>query len=230
MDNAFYAHLSPGEQFDVLRKAVLSTMCEGDRNYCLQNNVLPVESINVINENIFYDIPFQYGFRITQNGRVADLYKLIEITHTVNKTGYPAVTVRKDNTDRSITAHVHRLLALTFLPPTDRRLVDDLQMNHIDGVKTNFSLNNLEWVTQQRNCKHAYETDLREDNTPITITCASTANSFTVYSMAEAGRFFGVTAAAIHWQLNEKKSNTPYKGYYLSYANKNLILQEVITE
>ena len=40
MDNSFYAHLSPNEQFDVLRKAILTTMNEDMRNHCLQNNVL----------------------------------------------------------------------------------------------------------------------------------------------------------------------------------------------
>lgn len=228
MDNSFYAHLNPVEQFEVLKRAYLAQVSDEIRNFCLQQNVLPTDGISMINVNIFYDIPFHYGFRITMSGRVANLYENFEVDHTLNETGYPAVTVKKDGTGRSITAHVHRLLALTFLTPSDRNLINELQVNHINGIKTDFSLSNLEWVTRQRNCEHAYQTGLREDNTPIRITCSVTGNSFVVYSMGEAGRFFGVTAAAIHWQLNNKKSITPYKGYYLKYEQYNLILSEVI--
>lgn len=228
MNDSFYAHLNPTQQFEVLRRAYLAQVSEEIRNHCLQNNVLPMEAVSLINSNIFYDIPFHYGFRISSSGRVANLYEGFEIRHTVNETGYPAVTVRKDGGGRSITAHVHRLLALTFLTPQDRRLVDELQVNHINGIKTDFSLSNLEWVTRQRNCEHAYQTGLRDDNTPIRITCASTGNAFVVYSMGEAGRFFGVTAAAIHWQLNCKKSNTPYKGYWLEYVHDILVQSEEI--
>jgi hypothetical protein len=37
--------------------------------------------------------------------------------------------------------------------------------------------------------------------------------------MGECGRFFGVTAAAIHWQLNERIELRPYKGYFLKYSD-----------
>ncbi len=229
MDSSFYAHLNPIDQFEVLKRAYLAQESETVRKYCLQHNVLSTEAIKLINENIFYDIPFHYGFRITTTARVANLYEYFEVEHTLNETGYPAVTVIRDNTERSITAHIHRLLALTFLTPSDRRSINELQVNHINGIKTDYSLTNLEWVTKQRNCEHAYQTGLRSDNTPIRITCSVTSNSFVVYSMGEAGRFFGVTAAAIHWQLNNKKSNTPYKGYYLKYERDNLVQSEVIS-
>lgn len=219
METITYATYSPPVQFDILRRAALTDMPEEVRTFCLENDVLPSETIKLIHENIFYEIPFHYGFKITTTGRVVDLYKGIEVQPTLNKTGYYAVTVRRDGGDRSITAHVHRLLALTFLPPEDRAQVADLQVNHIDGVKVNNALDNLEWVTQQRNCEHAYQTGLREDNKAIKITCAVTGKEIIVYSMGEAGRFFGVTAAAIHWQINNKKSKTPYKGYYVAYAD-----------
>ncbi|HET8689461.1 MAG TPA: HNH endonuclease, partial [Methanosarcina sp.] len=166
------------------------------------------------------DIPFHHGYRINMLGNVVNLLEGFVIQPTLNKTGYYAVTVRRQGVeDRSITAHIHRLLALTFLPLPDWSLVDELQVNHIDGNKVNNSLTNLEWVTQQRNCQHAYETGLRDDNRPIRIICSTTGKEFVAYSMGEAGRFFGVTAAAVHWQLNCKKTKSPYKGYYVEYAD-----------
>lgn len=219
METLQYASQSPPVQFDFLHRAALAEMSDDQRHYCLENDVLPTATIAIIQQNVFYDIPFHYGFKITMLGRVADLLKGIEVIHTLNKTGYYAVTVRRPNADRSITAHVHRLLALTFLPPANWSEVEALQVNHIDGNKLNNGLANLEWVTQQRNCEHAYQTGLRDDNTAIRITCATTGNSFVVYSMGEAGRFFGVTASAVHWQINKKKSKSPYKGYFVEYED-----------
>lgn len=51
---------------------------------------------------------------------------------------------------------IHRLLALAFIPnPYNLE-----QVNHKDGDKLNNSLENLEWVSRQRNAIHAYETGL----------------------------------------------------------------------
>lgn len=220
MEMLAYANQNPTAQFDHLVKLVLAGMPEEQRQFCLRNNALPNDTVRLIQQNIFYDIPFHHGFRINMTGRVINLLEGYEVQPTLNLSGYWAVTVRRDGIDnRSITAHVHRLLALTFLPLPDISQVDSMHVNHIDGNKLNNSLTNLEWVTHQRNCQHAYETGLRDDNTPIRIRCATTGNEFVAYSMGEAGRFFGVTAAAVHWQLNCKKSKTPYKGYYVEYAD-----------
>lgn len=65
---------------------------------------------------------------------------------------------------RSVTTVVHRALACSFLS-LDRFLLSnegiesahpkDLQVNHIDGIKTNYHLDNLEWSTSTDNLEHA---------------------------------------------------------------------------
>jgi hypothetical protein len=47
---------------------------------------------------------------------------------------------------------LHRLIAIAFLTNPE----DKPQVNHIDGNASNYSLSNLEWVTNQENQIHSY--------------------------------------------------------------------------
>lgn len=75
--------------------------------------------------------------------------------HVNFRNGYVYVCLSKHNQKK--TYRLHRIVAKAFLG--DR---EDMQVNHIDGNKTNNSLSNLEWVTQSENMKHAYRTGLEK--------------------------------------------------------------------
>lgn len=55
---------------------------------------------------------------------------------------------------------VHRLMALIFIPNDDPQ--NKTEVNHKDGNKENYNINNLEWVTPEENLEHAYETGLHK--------------------------------------------------------------------
>lgn len=71
----------------------------------------------------------------------------------LNSNGYAVVSLSRPR--RS--CRVHRLVAQAFIPNPN----DLPQVNHLDGVKTNNTLANLEWTTATGNRKHAWDMGLR---------------------------------------------------------------------
>lgn len=67
---------------------------------------------------------------------------------------YPAIELRKNNARRNHL--VHLLVAELYLP----KIFDKDFINHKDGNKHNFSLDNLEWCDHSENMKHAVRTGL----------------------------------------------------------------------
>ena len=71
--------------------------------------------------------------------------KTKEMKHTKKKDGYIQISLSNNGKQKHF--RVHRLLALHFIPnPENKPCID-----HIDAVRDNNSLSNLEWVTIAEN-------------------------------------------------------------------------------
>ena len=100
------------------------------------------------------------SYDINQYGDVRNIHtKHIKMKRT-NAWGYNDVKLK--GKDKKIhTKLVHRLVAKTFYDISEERS-NILQVNHIDGNKTNNFIANLEWVTGKQNVQHAYDTGIRK--------------------------------------------------------------------
>jgi HNH endonuclease len=154
----------------------------------------------------FYSVPGFEWLVIDIEGKVIDIVQELCLLQRMRSHGYYEVYSRKDYL-------VHRLLALTFLdlPEGD---VTKLHVNHIDGVKTNLAVGNLEWVTPSGNSIHAYRTGLRDDNRPVLVKDLRDVSVVRYYSLQECARAFKVNGGKIHWYLNPKNRGKIFEDYF----------------
>lgn len=147
---------------------------------------------------------------VTKTGvfKTAKTHELLTVSDAEGR--YPTFTY-----PGSGTVMVHRILALMFVEkPSDFK--DKIYVvNHIDGVKTNFVLENLEWVTYSRNSIHAYQTGLRDDNTPIMVKDLRTNVVKRYYSLQECARQFKVNGFNIHWNLLPRNRGKVSYNYFV---------------
>lgn len=96
-------------------------------------------------------VGYEGVYEVSDYGRVRSKEKYLKQT---NSKGYKSVTLKKDENRRQY--RVHRLVGFAFIPNPDNKPY----INHIDGVKDNNKVENLEWCTQKENIRHAIDTGL----------------------------------------------------------------------
>lgn len=97
-------------------------------------------------------------YEVSDDGRVFSLVRHRELKPKIDRYGYKAVTLTKNGKPQYIT--VHRLVAKAFIPnPFSKRCV-----NHINEIKTDNRVENLEWVTVKENDNHGTRNSRMSDS------------------------------------------------------------------
>lgn len=110
---------------------------------------------------IWKDVVGYEGIYMVSNlGRIKALARFMKnatilpriLTPVLNKGGYTKFMFR-DKNKKWKNILIHRVVAMAFIPnPENKKTV-----NHIDSVRNNNKVSNLEWATQSENMKHAFK-------------------------------------------------------------------------
>ena len=178
-------------------------------------------------EEIWKDIVGYEDYMISNTGRIirkgmtiqrkshGDFYSpQEELKLSADKDGYLKTALRKDGKRKYL--RVHRLVAMTFIANPNNLPV----VNHINGVKNDNRVENLEWCTVSQNTKHAFDKLGRKGNKTTNKTVVmidkNTKEEVKVFgSIKEASDYAGVHIASV-WQALQTEGAT-CKGYYWKY-------------
>lgn len=112
-------------------------------------------------------VEFENYYEVSSCGKIRSLdridrfgrfYQGRELRQKTTRFGYNEVTFSINGVSKSV--KTHRIVAEAFIQNNDNKQ----QVNHINGIKTDNSLNNLEWVTPMENINHGIKTGLINNN------------------------------------------------------------------
>ncbi len=104
-------------------------------------------------ENGFRVVPGYTRYHVSATGVIKSIKTGTILTVGVNADGYPTVSVYDDDKRVYRNVGLHILIARAWV--SNNEPMHKLFVNHKDGVKANYAIHNLEWVTSVENSAHA---------------------------------------------------------------------------
>lgn len=100
-------------------------------------------------------VGYEANYEVSNTGLIRNKKTDKILKSQIDRCGYERVRLSVNNKKSSV--RLHRAVALTFIPNPHLKE----QVNHIDGIKINNYVDNLEWCTNSENQEHANRIGLR---------------------------------------------------------------------
>lgn len=177
------------------------------------------------NTEEWFEIPGFPKYMITRSGKVKVVARTINRPRYVPvkerviaqqlMRGYMHVNMHSNAPELPRRMQVHRLLALTFIPNPENKPC----VNHINHIRSDNRLENLEWCTYLENAQaaHRFGRYKRKPSTCIkmkavvkTRVVLNLQSGIFHYSMNEAAECYGIGVDKLRFMLNGKVKNKTY--------------------
>lgn len=193
-------------------------------------SILMEEYFPTIDLKGFKTIPGFSNYMVNDKGVVYSKISKKTLNAAKSHHGYSIVSLHTDKYIRK-TKKVHHLVLMAFKPDDYKLITTDFRnnhnadgkiytTNHIDGVKTNNRLDNLEVIEHKDNVQHAMDTGLVSTVKPVKIKFHNTGEIKRYPNMVAASRALGMQESAVMYRLE----NPNYK-WTLWGDNTQIILE-----
>jgi hypothetical protein len=171
--------------------------------------------MDLSNESIWKEIPGYDGvYFVSMNGEVYSKHRNRLLTPLKTNKGYINVTLQ--NGYKRKRHFIHRLIATAFIPNTENKP----EVNHINLIKNDNRIENLEWVTGDENIKHYIDTvgvSLGRLDKPVLMVNKKTNETKTFNSVNEATRYFYPDLKNVALRKNSQRIRKVLRGDVKSF-------------
>lgn len=213
-----YESLTSAGKSSIATEAIIGRICKGKGSSTFYNGYTwRYADEDFIEGEIWRQISYEdcIEISVSNKGRIIQHYNR-PIKGSITN-GYYRISVLSRQTGKLRMLRVHRLVIAAFYGENP-----DMVVNHIDGNSLNNNLENLEYVTQKENMKHAVETGLQPIGLkyrPVIITDKYGVET-RYNTCVEAAEAIGMCRKTIaKWCKGITTSKSGYKARYKTTSN-----------
>lgn len=155
-------------------------------------------------KEIWKDFPEMPVYEVSTEGRIRNKITGNILRGSFDKDGYKEYHLR--DSGKHLYRRGHRMVAITHLDNPENKPV----INHINGIKDDNKLSNLEWATSSENTQHSFDVLGRKGqnggtNKRVLLKDLDGNEVETFESMKEASLYLGISAMSVSSYFKRKE-------------------------